>query len=140
MKYVCDAPNHRTWFHIETEAEAEQESMQMDHAVVKYFRREREKAVQSYRPTAKSVVEQNIGLEPHIQRSMPWFLTLRNSDGESLVTAMLPPGGVDDPSFEPVIVGPGNADPYPDHVDAIELLGHHLGIALDRARCFPYRR
>jgi hypothetical protein len=140
MKYICDAPGKRTWFRIETEAEAEQESTLMDHAVAKHFQRERAKAERTYRPTSRSIVEQNIGLEPHIQREMPWFLTLRDTEGDALVTAMLPPGGSDDASFEPVIVGKGNGDPYPDHGDAIEVLGHHLGIALDRERCFPYRR
>jgi hypothetical protein len=140
MKYVCDAPGKRTWFRVETEAEAEQESTLMDHAVAKYFLRERAKAAGSYRSSARSVVEQNIGLEPHIQREMSWFLTLRDSEGDSLVTAMLPPGGAEDPSFEPVIVGKGNGDPYPEHGDAIEVLGHHLGIELDRERCYPYWR
>jgi hypothetical protein len=140
MKYVCDAPGQLTWFRIETEAEAEQETMLMDHAVAKHFRREREKAERSYKPTARSVVEQNIGLEPHIQREMPWFLTLRDSEGDALVTAMLPPGGTEDPSFDPVIVGKGNEDPYPEHGDAIEVLSYHLDIALDYERCYPYRR
>jgi hypothetical protein len=140
MKHVCDAPGNRTWFRIETDAEAEQESTLMDHAVAKYFGREREKAAGSYRSTSRSVVEQNIGLEPHIQREMPWFLTLRNSEGDALVTAMLPPGGTEDPSFEPVVVGKANGDPYPDHGDVIEALGRHLGIELDRQRCYPYRR
>jgi hypothetical protein len=39
MKYVRDAPGRKSWFRIETEAEAERESMLMDHAVAKYFRR-----------------------------------------------------------------------------------------------------
>src|SRR5437868_2051337 len=52
MEYVCDAPGGKTWFRIETEAEALSESQEMNHAVEKYFRREREKAVQSYRPAS----------------------------------------------------------------------------------------
>jgi hypothetical protein len=50
MKYVCDAPDRKSWFRIESEAEAERESMLMDHAVAKYFRRERESAIRSYSP------------------------------------------------------------------------------------------
>ena len=50
MQYVCDAPNGKTWFRIETEGEAAHESRLMNHTVEKYFRRERDKAVQSWRP------------------------------------------------------------------------------------------
>jgi len=59
--------------------------------------------------------------------------------GEPLATAMLPPGGRDDGSFRPIIVGPQNSDPYPVHGEAIATLGKHFGIALERARCYPYR-
>ena len=76
MKYVCDAPDRKSWFRIETEAEAERESMLMDHAVAKYFRREREDAIRSYSPPSTIYAfEQNIGLQAHIQREMPLFLT-----------------------------------------------------------------
>ena len=43
-------------------------SAMMDHAVAKYFRRERTKAAQSYRPSSKTSFEQNIGLESHIRQ------------------------------------------------------------------------
>jgi hypothetical protein len=33
-----------------------------------------------------------------------------------------------------------NADPYVEHADAIRALSQHLGIALERSRCYPYRR
>src|SRR5437868_7101399 len=46
MKYVCDAPGGTTWFRIETEAEAANESDSMRHAVEKFFRKEQEKAIQ----------------------------------------------------------------------------------------------
>lgn len=140
MKFVCDAPDRKTWFRIETEAEAERESQLMDHAVAKYFRRERNKATQSYKPRSTVNFEQNIGLEAHLQREMPLFLTLRDAEGEGLATAMLPPGGEDDATFTKIIVGPGNADPYPAHEKAIRALAMHFGLTLDRADCFPYRR
>ena len=140
MKYVCDAPERKTWFRLETEAEAEQESALMDHAVAKHFRRAREEAAASFTPSSSVYIEQNIGLEAHIQRAMPLFLTLRDGDGEGLATAMLPPEGRDDPAFRIIIVGRGNADPYPAHAAAIAALGAHLGLALERDRCFPYRR
>jgi len=38
------------------------------------------------------------------------------------------------------VVGPKNADPYPEHEDAIAALGQHFGLTLDRERCYPYRR
>jgi hypothetical protein len=53
---------------------------------------------------------------------------------------MLPPGGQDDRSFRPIIVGMSNADPYVQHADPIRALGQHFGMALERARCYPYRR
>jgi hypothetical protein len=140
MKYVCDAPGGRTWFRLETEAEAARESELMHHAVEKYFRTEREKATRSYQPPSKVFFEQEIGLNAHLQRVMPLFLTLRDEDGNALVTAMLPPGGRDGGGFRPIIVGVENKDPYPQHGDAIRALGQHFGLALERTRCFPYRR
>src|SRR5258706_10024942 len=95
MQYVCDAPDGKTWFRIETEGEAAHESRLMSHAVEKYFRRDREKAVQSWRPERPNAIERDIGLEAHVQREMPLFLTLRDGEGNALSTAMLPPGGKD---------------------------------------------
>jgi hypothetical protein len=140
MQYVCDAPGNKTWFRIETEVEAVNESDLMQHAVEKYFRKERERAVQSYQPTSTVFIEQEIGLKAHLRREMPLFLTLRADDGTPLVTAMLPPRGREDAGFRPIIVGPRNADPYTENADAIRALAHHFRIALDRGRCFPYRR
>jgi hypothetical protein len=140
MKYVCDAPGKATWFRVETVGEAEQESALMNHAVTKHFRREREAAIAGYRPASSVFIEQNIGLERHVQATMPVFLTLRDQDGAALVTAMLPPGGRDDPAFRIIIVGQNNADPYPGHKAAIDALAAHFRLTLDRERCFPYRR
>ncbi len=140
MKYICDAPGKKTWFRIETEAEAEQESALMHHAVEKYFRREKEKAIRTYKPTSTIYIEQNIGLGAHLQREMPLFLTLRDADGSGLATAMLPAGDEDDPEFRKIIVGAGNCDPYPEHEEAIRALGVHFGLTLHRAQCFPCRR
>jgi hypothetical protein len=140
MRYISDAPGGGTWFRIETEAEAASESDLMRHAVEKFFHKEWEKAAQSYQPISKVFFEQEIGLKAHIQRAMPLFLTLRDGEGNPLVTAMLPPGGQDDRSFRPIIVGMSNADPYVQHADAIRALGQHFGMTLERARCYPYRR
>ncbi len=140
MRYVCDAPGGKTWFRIETEAEAVTESDIMHHAVEKFFRREQEKAAQTYQPISKVYFEQEIGLKAHIQREMPLFLTLRDGDGNPLATAMLPPRGRDDRSFRSIIVGMANSDPYIDHADAIRVLGQHFALSLERGRCYPYRR
>ncbi|MBV8119464.1 MAG: hypothetical protein JO081_05950 [Alphaproteobacteria bacterium] len=140
MKYVCDAPGGKTWFRIETEAEAAVESDAMRHAVEKFFRKEQEKATQTFKPLSTVYFEQEIGLKAHIQREMPLFLTLRDDEGTALVTAMLPPGGHDDRTFRPIIVGLANSDPYVEHADAIRALGQQFGMALERARCYPYRR
>jgi hypothetical protein len=140
MKYVCDAPGGKTWFRIETEAEAIGESALMRHAVEKHFREAERAAARTFKPNALRYVEQEIGLKAHVQREMPLFLTLRDADGGALVTAMLPPGGKDDRTFRPIIVAAENRDPYPEHGDAIEALGQHLDMPLERARCFPYHR
>jgi hypothetical protein len=93
--------------------EAAHESRLMSHAVEKYFRRDREKAVQSWRPGRPKAIERDIGLEAHVQREMPLFLTLRDGEGNALSTAMLPPGGKDRGGFRIIIVAASNADPYP---------------------------
>ena len=140
MRYICDAPGDKTWFRLETVEEAASESLAMHHAVEKHFCREMEKAKRSYQPASKTFVEQEIGLKAHIQRAMPLFLTLRNSEGAALVTAMLPPGGKEDTAFRVIIVGPDNGDPYPEQAPAIEALGRHFGLSLERSRCFPYQQ
>ena len=141
MQYVCDAPVQKTWFRIETEAEAISESRAMAHAVEKYFHQAREQAAKSYvPPRSAQYFEQNIGLNAHIQRVMPIFLTLRDGEGMALATAMLPPVGQDAQSFRPIIVGHANSDPYPEHGEAIAKLAQHYSLTLDPARCFPYRR
>jgi hypothetical protein len=140
MQYVCESPP-KTCVRIETEAEAFQESQAMDHAVERYFNQAREQAAAAYVPPAgRRVIEQNIGLKAHIQSAMPIFLTLRDNEGTPLATAMLPPAGQTEREFRPIIVGPGNSDPYPEHGEAIKALGKHYGLTLDPVRCFPYRR
>ena len=138
MEYVCDAPRNRTWFRLMTEGEAVAESLEMHHAVEKHYRRERERAVDAFHPTTSVFIEQDINKEDHIRRTMPLFLTLRDQDGKALVTAMLPPK--DKVGGGSILVGPNNADPYPDNADAIAALGNHFGITLDRGSCYPYRR
>ena len=139
MEYVCDAPNNLTWFRLTTEGEAMAESLDMKHAVEKHYRRERERAAEAFQPAAGTLfIEQDINKEAHIQRAMPLFMTLRNQDGKALVTAMLPPKGKGGGGC--IIVGPGNADPYPQYAAAIAALGAHFGITLDRTSCYPYRR
>ena len=140
MDYVCDAPERKAWFRIETEAEAIQESEAMRHAVEKHYRREEARARDSYQSTAEKSIERDIGLRAHLQNTMPIFLTLRDHEGNPLATAMLPPRGEDDLAFGMIIVGPGNSDPFAEEAAAIEALGQHLKIMLSRERCYPYRR
>ena len=139
MQFVCDAPS-KTWFRIETEGEAALELRAMDHAVEKYFAQAYEQAARTYVPPRGPEFERNIGLKAHIQRVMPLFLTLRDGEGNALATAMLPPAGQDERSFKPIVVGPGNDDPYPEHGEAIRKLAEHYKLTLDPARCYPYRR
>jgi hypothetical protein len=139
MQFVCDAPGAKTWFRIETEAEAAAESEAMRHAVEKYFRRERDSAAQSWRPASTSFIERDIGLNAHIQRTMPMFLTLRDAEGAALATAMLPPQAKENGTFRTIIVWPQNADPFEAHGEAIAALGRHFGLSLTRERCYPYQ-
>ncbi|RYD99116.1 MAG: hypothetical protein EOP61_14845 [Sphingomonadales bacterium] len=136
MKFVCEASKGRTWFRIETDAEAEAETKMMRHAVEKHFRREQERARKSYVPGQG--LERDIQLKAHLARTTPLFLTLRADDGSGLATAMLPPGGAENDDFPTIIVGPENADPYADHGDAIDALARHYKLTLPRARCYPY--
>ncbi|HTP76552.1 MAG TPA: hypothetical protein VMJ73_06185 [Rhizomicrobium sp.] len=138
MQFICEAPGRRTWFRIETEAEAAAEAEEMRHAVEKYFRRERDAAAKTYQPAVTSYIERDIGLKAHILRSMPLFLTLRENDGTPLATAMLPPQGKACDDFRMIIVGPSNADPFGAHDTSIQALARHFGLVLDRERCFPY--
>jgi hypothetical protein len=139
MIYVCDAPGRKTWFRIETDAEAEAEAALMRHAVDKYFFREIAKARESYRaPHGAAAMERDIGLKAHIARTSPLFLTLRADDGEGLATAMLPPQGRNQANFRIIIVGAANADPYPEHGAAIAALANHYEVELPREDCFPY--
>jgi len=135
MEYICDAPDGKTWFSIVTEAEVIAESQEMRHAVEKHFRIHRESAAKSFKPVSTVFFEQAIGLEAHIKREMPLFLTLRDADGVALATAMLPPTGKLHCAFNITIVGPDNSDPYPSQRAAIRALGDHFGIALDRSHC-----
>jgi len=140
MEFVCEVRGGKTWFRMETEVEADRETELMDHAVAKHFRLAAERATKTYKPTSTVFIEQNIGLKAHLQREMPLFLTLRDNGGNALATAMLPPNGKDSQNFNTVIVGAGNSDPYTEHGAAIRVLGTHFDLALDRERCFPYRR
>ncbi len=138
MRYVCDAPGGTTWFQIETQAEAAVESQAMNHAVEKHFVQAQEHAAESYVPPPGPFFERDIGLRAHIQRVTPIFLTLRDGEGTALVTAMLPPGGQDERTFRPVVVGHANTDPFPEHGDAIAELATQFRLVLDRNRCYPY--
>ena len=141
MQFVCDAPDKKTWFRIETEAEALAESRLMSHAVEKHFRQFRDAAIACYAPSPSlPYIERDIGLRDHVRRAMPVFLTLRDETGGGLATAMLPPDGVHPDRFRCVIVGPSNTDPFANNAEAIAALAAHLKIALDSALCYPYRR
>jgi hypothetical protein len=125
MKYVCDAPGGRTWFRIETQAEASRHSALMRHVMERHFCAEMEKARLSFHPPSRVFFEQEIGLDAQLQREMPLFLTLRDEAGTPLVTAMLPPGGNFANPFKPVILGQGNSDPYVKFADSILAPGRH---------------
>jgi hypothetical protein len=141
MRYECDAPGGKTWFRLETVAEAQAEAALMAHAVNKFFCRAEESAKETFKPGEG--LERDIGLRDHIARTMPLFLTLRDEEGTGLVTAMVPRRQT--PGFLatwrlPIFVGRNNTDPFPAYGEAIESLGEHLGITFDPAESYPYRR
>lgn len=139
MQYLCDAPGAKTWFRLETEAEAEAEAALMRHAVDKYFRRHLAAAKESYSaPAGVAAFERDIGLKRHVAETMPLYLTLRADDGAGLATAMLPPLGRNQVNFRIIIVGPDNADPYAEQASAIAALEAKFGLELKREECFPY--
>lgn len=140
MRFVCDAADGQSWFQIETEAEAAEESRLMGHAVEKHYRRAQDAAAHSFSPAGIPFIEQEIRRASHVRRAMPRFLTLRDSEGTPLVTAMLPPLQPSDLAFRPIVVGQDNSDPYPAHGDSIGILARHAKTTLDRAACYPYRR
>ncbi len=140
MEYVCDAPPD-TWFRLVTHSEALEETRLMEHTVERYFKEAYDNARNKFVPPAGGrFIEQSIGLKDFIGRTMPMFLTLRNNEGLPLATAMLPPSGKPQAGFRPIIVGKANADPYPAYGDRIAALSRHLGLPLERERCFPYQR
>ena len=102
MQYVCESTKGRTWFRIETDAEAEAETALMRHAVEKHVRREQDRARKSYVPGQG--LERDIQLKAHIQRTTPLFLTLRADDGAGLATVSLRPH---------LVWGPGDRNVVP---------------------------
>jgi hypothetical protein len=135
MEFVCDAPGGKTWFRIETEGEAAIETTDTNNPVETYFCDERKAAAKAYRPSPRlSFIERDIGLNAHLSRTMPLFLTLRDRAGAPLATAVLPPGGRDDARFLATIVAPDSGDPFPSQGAAIAALEKHFGLALHAAQ------
>ena len=87
MQYVCDAPDGKTWFRIETAEEAAKESALMNHAVEKHFRQQWDAAATSFKPASNVYIEQNIGLKSHVQREMPLAHSPKKAQGCLIRTA-----------------------------------------------------
>ena len=140
MQFICEGAQDLTWFRIDSESEAAQESSEMNHAVVKHFCQARAAVEALWKPPAgMRYIEQDIGKKDFVERGMPLFATLRDAEGKALATAMLRTEGAVS-AVKSIVVGHDNSDPYPQFSDSIEALGRHLGLELDRASCFPYRR
>jgi len=135
MQYVCDAPGRKAWFRIETEGEAARESEEMRHSLDYFFRHERDAARKRYSPAGNvSFIERDIGLSSHLKRTMPIFLTLRESDGTAVASAILP----QDPESESIaarVIGPGDCDAFRAQREALVALEQHLGKPL-RRQCY----
>ena len=127
-------------FGLETEGEATRESENMCHAVERYYRREREKAAQTFRPRSDGLLragDWSQGPHPARNAAIP-DVARRERRGSRHRHAA--PRGREDRSFRTIIVGRDNGDPYLQYGDAIRALGRHFGTSLERARCYPYRR
>ena len=94
MQFICEGAQDLTWFRIDSESEAAQESSEMNHAVVKHFCQARAAVEALWKPPAgMRYIEQDIGKKDFVERGMPLFATLRDAEGKALATAMLPTGG-----------------------------------------------
>ena len=113
----------------------------MRHAVEKYFRKEQDKATQSFRPISKVYFEQEIGLKAHIQREMPLFLTLRD-DGRHAARYRdaAARAGATTAAFARSSSGPAMPIPIRSRAMRFARSAQHYGMTLERARCYPYRR
>jgi hypothetical protein len=132
MQYVCDAPGRKTWFRIETDGEALLEAELMRNAIEVQYENARLAAVQTYQPSQRlQSFERNIGLKAHLERSMPIFLTLRDSEGTPLANAMLPPGGRENGLHTTRVVGPNGADAMRFEPEAVKALEKHYNIAIE---------
>ena len=132
MQYVCDAPGRRAWFRIETEGEASLEAQDMGHSLDYFFRHERDTATRAYAPLRTlSFIERDIGLSAHLTRTMPIFLTLRESDGTAVASALLPQDP-DQLSIAARVIGPGDNDAFREQREALQALEKHLGKKLRR--------
>jgi hypothetical protein len=139
MQYVCDAPGRKTWFRIETQSEAFLEDEAMRNSVEHRYEDAKLAAVQKYQPAPRlRWFERDIGLNSYLLRSMPMFLTLRDSDGTPLLNAMLPPCGKEDGHHSCQIVGPGGADASNSEHDAVRALEKHFGLSIRTASAKTY--
>ena len=131
MQFICDAPGRKAWFRIETEGEATLESEAMKIRIDTQFRNERERATQSYRPHSRlQPIERDIGLNAHLLRAMPIFLTLRDGEGAALANAVLPPEGKSPGIDHSVLVGPCYTDPSESQSEAIKALEQHYKLSV----------
>jgi len=95
------------------------------------FRNERDRATRSYRPHPRlQSIERDIGLNAHVLRVMPIFLTLRDREGTALANAVLPPEDKSRGVDHSVVVGPDYANPFASQSDAIKALEQHYDISL----------
>ena len=131
MQYICDAPEKKAWFRIESSVEAALESAVMKNAIEVQYENALRAAVQTYQPSTRlRFIERNIGLNAHVARTMPMFLTLRDSEGNHLANAMLPPCGRNDEGFVCHIVGPGGSDALKAEASAVDALERHFGLSV----------
>jgi len=131
MQYICDAPGRKAWFRIESSGEAAIESAVMKNAIEVQYENTRRAAIQTYQPSSRlHFIERNIGLNAHIARTMPMFLTLRDGEGNHLANAMLPPCGRDDDTFVSRVVGPAGMDALTAEAEAVDALEKHFGLSI----------
>jgi len=135
MRYICDAPGNKTWFCIETEGEAADESDTMQHAVEKYFRKEkraRDPDLPADLDRLHRTGDRPQGASPARDAAVPDAARRRR---DPLVTAMLPAARRDESGLPADSSSArANTDPYTDNADAIRVLAQHFRIVLDPVR------
>lgn len=134
MQIVLALPDGTTWHLLETQQECDQEGVVMHHHISMAFRMESLKVRAEYRESIIPEFQTQDAEERYEFRHRSLFFSLRNAEGKSLVSGMLPRGTA---VGDPVFVAYSNYDPYVEHEVAIVELGKLYGFDLSCGQAYP---